>query len=187
MGMRSTCLSYHYQRPLFHQAEQLNPLTGGYNANGDLHIQTKAVQVWTQPYCEINFIWWGSVIWLCFSSLNMDSKLTRLERQRPQPLSWYETKQAHCVKSKPRFSSTGHEDKTAVRLMSGYDSLPAVCNCCSTLVNPDKGEEKWGEQSSGEMKINHQNRREKRREDKRRHEKRRVRTQECWQLPNDLK
>lgn len=45
----------------------------------------------------------------------------------------------------PPSSDTSHEDETAVLLMSEYDSLPAVCNCCSTLVNPDRGDEKMGE------------------------------------------
>ena len=68
----------------------------------------------------------------------------------------------------PRFSGTGHGDKTAVQLMSEYDSLPAVCNCCSThwLILT---EERRGEKTRGEEK------------------KTRVRTQECRQLPNDLK
>lgn len=54
----------------------------------------------------------------------------------------------------PRFSDTGHEDKTAVQLMSEYDSLPAVCNCCSTLVNPDRTEdEERGEERSREPGV----------------------------------
>lgn len=61
--------------------------------------------------------------------------------EQSQPLSWYETKRGHCVKSKTRFLGSGHGDKTAVQLMSDHDSLPAVCNCCSTLPKPDSREE----------------------------------------------
>lgn len=43
----------------------------------------------------------------------------------------------------PRFSDAGLVDKTAVRLMSEYESLPAVSNCCSkNPSNPDRGEQK---------------------------------------------
>ena len=61
--------------------------------------------------------------------------------EQSQPLSWYETKRGHCVKSKTRFLGLGHGDKTAVQLMSDDDSLPAVCNCCSTRPKPDSREE----------------------------------------------
>lgn len=43
---------------------------------------------------------------------------------------------------KPQFSGTGRGDKTAVRPTLGYESLPAVCNCCSALLNPDRGDER---------------------------------------------
>ena len=71
--------------------------------------------------------------------------------QQSQALSWYETKQVHCVKSKPPFSGTGYRDKTAVQLMSDCESLPAVCNCCCTVVYTESGnqvrEEKRREES----------------------------------------
>lgn len=43
-------------------------------------------------------------------------------------------------KTEAHFFTHKQEDKTAVQLMAEYDLLPAVCNCCSEPVNPDREE-----------------------------------------------
>lgn len=65
-------------------------------------------------------------------------------------------KQSRAIVSNlnPRSSDTGHEDKTAVQLMSEDDLLPAVCNCCSTLiVNRDRRDVERAEERSQEPGV----------------------------------